>query len=87
MDEAVSEGWSSHQLQRQISVLYYERMLASKDKNDTRNDARANIAPAYDGQEIECWEVYRGHGIFIYHRKKAVLGRKRFLHAWAFGMT
>ena len=54
MDEAVSEGWSSHQLQRQISVLYYERMLASKDKNDTRNDARANIAPAYDGQEIEC---------------------------------
>ena len=46
MDEAVAEGWSSHQLQRQISVLYYERMLASKDKADTRNDARANIQKA-----------------------------------------
>ena len=46
MDEAAAEGWSSHQLQRQISVLYYERMLASKDKDDTRNDARANIQKA-----------------------------------------
>ena len=46
MGEAAAEGWSSHQLQRQISVLYYERMLASKDKDDTRNDARANIQKA-----------------------------------------
>ena len=46
MDEAVSEGWSSHQLQRQISVLYYERMLASKDKGGTRDDAKANMAKA-----------------------------------------
>ena len=46
MNEAASEGWSSHQLQRQISVLYYERMLASKDKDDTRDDARANMAKA-----------------------------------------
>ena len=46
MDEALSEGWSSHQLQRQISVLYYERMLASKDKADTRNDANANMTKA-----------------------------------------
>ena len=46
MDEALLEGWSSHQLQRQISVLYYERMLASKDKADTRNDANANMAKA-----------------------------------------
>ncbi len=46
MEEALSEGWSSHQLQRQISVLYYERMLASKDKADTRNDAKANMAKA-----------------------------------------
>ena len=51
MDEAVAEGWSSHQLQRQISVLYYERMLASKDRNDTREDARANIRKAELPQE------------------------------------
>jgi len=46
MDEAVAEGWSSHQLQRQISVLYYERMIASKDADDTRDDARINIKQA-----------------------------------------
>ena len=51
MDEAAAEGWSSHQLQRQISVLYYERMLASKDKDDTRDDARANIKKAELPQE------------------------------------
>ena len=46
MDEAAAEGWSSHQLQRQISVLYYERMRASKDRDDTRDDARANMTKA-----------------------------------------
>lgn len=43
MNEAANEGWSSRQLARQISVLYYERMLASQDKEDTRSDARANL--------------------------------------------
>ena len=32
MDEAVNAGWSSRQLERQISTLYYERLLASQDK-------------------------------------------------------
>ncbi len=27
MNEAVAENWSSRQLERQISVLYYDRML------------------------------------------------------------
>jgi predicted nuclease of restriction endonuclease-like (RecB) superfamily len=46
MDEAEAEGWSSHQLRRQISVLYRERMLASGDKDGTRADARANLRQA-----------------------------------------
>ena len=29
MNEAVAENWSSRQLERQISVLYYDRMLLS----------------------------------------------------------
>lgn len=48
MNECANEGWSSRQLARQISVLYYERMLASQDKTDTRSDARANLIKAAD---------------------------------------
>lgn len=32
MEEAIRTGWSSRQLERQISTLYYERLLASRDK-------------------------------------------------------
>lgn len=43
MDEAVAENWSSRQLERQISVLYYERMLHSNNPIDTRGDAKENL--------------------------------------------
>ncbi len=29
MNEVANQTWSTHQLDRQISVLYYERLLAS----------------------------------------------------------
>ena len=32
MNEAVKAGWSSRQLDRQINTMYYQRILASKDK-------------------------------------------------------
>lgn len=34
MDEAVASAWSSRQLERQISTMYYERLLASREKDD-----------------------------------------------------
>ena len=46
MNEAAEENWSSRQLERQISVLYYDRMLLSADKRSTKDDAHANIASA-----------------------------------------
>ena len=46
MNEAVAENWSSRQLERQISVLYYDRMLLSADKQSTRTDAKENMALA-----------------------------------------
>ncbi len=46
MNEAAAENWSSRQLERQISVLYYERMLLSADKRSTKNDAKKNMAAA-----------------------------------------
>ena len=44
MNEAADEGWSARALERQISVLYYDRMKASLDKASTRADADANLA-------------------------------------------
>ncbi len=39
MNEAAEQAWSSRQLDRQISVLYYERLLNSADKNSVRTEA------------------------------------------------
>ena len=33
MEEAVKSGWSVRQLERQIGTFYYERLLASQDKD------------------------------------------------------
>lgn len=43
--EAVSQHWSARALERQISVLYYERLLASKDKAVVEEEANKLIAP------------------------------------------
>jgi predicted nuclease of restriction endonuclease-like (RecB) superfamily len=50
MREAASQHWSSRQLDRQISVLYYERLLASRKKMPVRKEAEAKLAtvPAED---------------------------------------
>ena len=39
MNEAAEQAWSSRQLDRQISVLYYERLLYSADKDSVRLEA------------------------------------------------
>ena len=44
MQEAVDQNWSSRQLDRQISVLYYERLLASRDRRPVRREAGRNLA-------------------------------------------
>ena len=46
MNEAAAENWSSRQLERQISVLYYDRMLLSADKQSTKTDGEKNMALA-----------------------------------------
>lgn len=39
MNEAVAGAWSSRQLERQISSLYYERLLTSRDKAPVKAEA------------------------------------------------
>ena len=39
MNEAVASAWSSRQLERQISTMYYERLLASMNKEPVKTEA------------------------------------------------
>lgn len=45
MDEAVASAWSSRQLERQISTMYYERLLASKNQEAVKAEANELITP------------------------------------------
>ncbi len=45
LNEAATQNWSTRALERQISTLYYERLLASKDRHAVEQEATANIAP------------------------------------------
>ena len=45
MDEAIASAWSSRQLERQISTLYYERLLASRAQTPVRDEAMGLTAP------------------------------------------
>ncbi len=42
--EAVTQNWSSRVLDRQVSRLYYERLLSSKDRKAVRAEAEEKIA-------------------------------------------
>ena len=44
MNEAADATWSTRQLDRQISTLYYERLLASRDKSPVIEEAREKMA-------------------------------------------
>jgi predicted nuclease of restriction endonuclease-like (RecB) superfamily len=44
LNEAASQHWSTRQLERQIAVLYCERLLASRRKAPVRKEAREKLA-------------------------------------------
>ena len=52
MREAADQHWSTRQLDRQISVLYYERLLASRKKVPVRKEAREKLAAVTPEQFI-----------------------------------
>lgn len=43
MNEAADQTWSTRQLDRQISVLYYERLLSSQDKESVEIEAKEKM--------------------------------------------
>ncbi|USD67706.1 PDDEXK nuclease domain-containing protein [Vibrio sp. SCSIO 43136] len=46
--EAISQNWSARALERQIGTLYYERLLASKDKAIVAGEAQSNTTALAD---------------------------------------
>lgn len=45
LQEAINQSWSARALERQISTLYYERLLASQDKSLVEAEAQQNTLP------------------------------------------
>jgi predicted nuclease of restriction endonuclease-like (RecB) superfamily len=43
MNESAIQNWSSRALERQINTLYYERLLASRDRGAVKQEAASNI--------------------------------------------
>lgn len=44
VQEAITHSWSSRALERQINVLYYERLLTSQDRASVEAEAREKVA-------------------------------------------
>jgi predicted nuclease of restriction endonuclease-like (RecB) superfamily len=44
LNEAASQGWNVRALERQVSTLFYERLLSSQDKSALQHEAAALIA-------------------------------------------
>lgn len=44
-EECIEQNWSARALERQISVLYYERLLSSKDKKPVKQEAKECTDP------------------------------------------
>jgi len=44
MPEAASQGWTTRAIERQISTLYYERLLTSSDRNAVEREAGEKLA-------------------------------------------
>ena len=43
MNESAIQNWSSRALERQINTLYYERLLASRDRSAVKQEAATNL--------------------------------------------
>lgn len=52
MEECVCENWSTRQLERQINTMYYERLLASHDKEAVRNEIHRSEHQPLEPKEI-----------------------------------
>lgn len=52
IQECVAKNWSTRQLERQISTMFYERMLASRNKDKVRAEIQASAPKAMTPREL-----------------------------------
>lgn len=52
LEECIHENWSSRQLDRQVNTLFYERMLASRDKDAVREEIHQSVPATLQPREI-----------------------------------
>lgn len=45
LQECIEQNWSARALERQINVLYYERLLSCKDKQAVQDEAQSKLTP------------------------------------------
>ena len=53
INEAISEQWSSRQLDRQISTMYYERLLSSRETTSVKQEAADKVTEIVPEQFIK----------------------------------
>lgn len=58
--EAANEGWNVEQLKRQINAFYYERLLATNDKQAVKDEAKAKLKPL----ETHPNEIFKDPSVF-----------------------
>ncbi len=52
LEECIHENWSSRQLERQINTMYYERLLASRDKETVKKEIQVTEPQTLTSKEI-----------------------------------
>ena len=52
IQECAAENWSTRQLERQINTMFYERMLASRDKDKVKAEIQTSAPKAITPREI-----------------------------------
>lgn len=52
LNECISQNWTVRQLDRQINTLFYERMLASQDKNTVLQEIKTSVPDTLQPREI-----------------------------------
>lgn len=48
MQEAIQQTWNIRALERQISTLYYERLIASQNRTPVEQEAKQHTQPLAD---------------------------------------
>lgn len=52
VNECVAENWSTRQLERQVNTMFYERMLASRDKDAVKAEIKTSAPKTLSPREI-----------------------------------